>query len=67
MKSKEYWDGYFEDRYKERKEKWPSIPLKVSKKKKSLEMASRFEFNLFFFFNLSFSVIKKKKKGNLEI
>ncbi|KAK6617359.1 hypothetical protein RUM43_014368 [Polyplax serrata] len=28
MKSKEYWDGYFEDRYKERKRTWSNLPLK---------------------------------------
>lgn len=29
MKSKEYWDTHFEERYKDRKEKWSKLPLKV--------------------------------------
>ncbi|XP_063229652.1 alpha-mannosidase 2-like [Bacillus rossius redtenbacheri] len=29
MKSREYWDANFEERYKARKEKWPDLPLKV--------------------------------------
>ncbi|CAG2054623.1 unnamed protein product [Timema podura] len=28
MKSREYWDTNFEDRYKIRKTKWPDLPLK---------------------------------------
>lgn len=30
MKSREYWDSNFEERYKVRKTKWPKLPLKVS-------------------------------------
>jgi hypothetical protein len=30
MKSKEYWDGHFEERYKQRKAKSSEMPLKVS-------------------------------------
>ncbi|KAJ9599753.1 hypothetical protein L9F63_026399 [Diploptera punctata] len=29
MKSREYWDSNFEERYKVRKTKWPKLPLKV--------------------------------------
>ncbi|XP_014258369.1 alpha-mannosidase 2 [Cimex lectularius] len=29
MKSREYWDAYFEKRYKESREGWPKLPLKV--------------------------------------
>ncbi|XP_075213020.1 alpha-Mannosidase class II b [Lycorma delicatula] len=29
MKSREYWDNKFEDRYKKRKQDWPKLPLKV--------------------------------------
>ncbi|XP_049770177.1 alpha-mannosidase 2 isoform X3 [Schistocerca cancellata] len=29
MKSREYWDANFESRYKDRKEKWTDMPLKV--------------------------------------
>lgn len=29
MKSREYWDSNFEDRYKSRKSEWAKLPLKV--------------------------------------
>ncbi|XP_039279296.1 alpha-mannosidase 2 [Nilaparvata lugens] len=29
MKSREYWDNKFEDRYKRKKQEWPKLPLKV--------------------------------------
>lgn len=29
MKSKEYWDAHFEERYKKRRDKWGKLHLKV--------------------------------------
>ncbi|KAJ8888945.1 hypothetical protein PR048_008439 [Dryococelus australis] len=41
MKSREYWDANFEERYKARKQKWPELPLKGFPSKFGAFAASR--------------------------